>query len=194
MTTRYGFTSVFDIASSGENTRSIRDRIDRGELRGPRIRTTGEAILAPGSAPAPNVLRMLGNMVSANHEVTSASQAAEAARAILAAGGDGIKVHLQRPIPEDAIRAAVGEAHRAGKPVFVHPSTRADVLAAARSGVDVLAHTTPFSPWDDSVVPALLQNRVAITPTLTLWRNALRHDRVSVQEGAVKEALVQLRA
>ncbi len=195
MTTRYGFTSVFDIASTGNNTRSIRDRIERGELRGPRIRTTGEAIVAPGAVPPPNVLRMLGNMVSTNREVSNPDQAGAAARALLTAGSDGIKIHLQRPIPEAAIQAAVEEAHRAGKPVFVHPSTAADVLMAARAGVDVLAHTTPFSAWDVTVVvPALLENRVAITPTLALWRSAMRHDRVSVQEAAVKAALAQLRA
>ncbi len=194
MTTRYGFTSVFDIASDGANTRSIRDRIERGELRGPRIQTTGEAIVAPGAVPAPNVLRMLGNLVTANHEVTNATEAVQSARTLLAAGSDGIKIHLQRPIPEDAIRAVVEEAHRAGKPVFVHPSTGADVLAAARAGVDVLAHNTPFSPWDATIVPVLLDRRVAITPTLALWRFALRHERASVQTKAVNEALAQLRA
>ena len=76
MTTRYGFTSVFDIGSAGDNTRSIRGRIESGEVRGPRIRTTGEVIVAPGAIPAPTVLRALGSMVSANHEVTNADEAA----------------------------------------------------------------------------------------------------------------------
>jgi imidazolonepropionase-like amidohydrolase len=194
MITRYGFTSVFDIGSAGDNTRSIRRRIESGEVRGPRIRTTGEVIVAPGAMPAPNVLRALGNMVSANHEVTNAEDAAAAARAILAAGAEGIKIHLQRPIAEQAIRAAVQEAHRTGKPVFVHPSTRADVLGCASAGVDVLAHTTPFSPWDDSVVLALLEKRIAITPTLVMWRFLMRHERVSVQERIVNEAVAQVRA
>lgn len=194
MTIRYGFTSVFDIASTGDNTREIRRRVESGEVRGPRIRTTGEAITAPGAVPAPNILRMLGNMVSANHEVTNAEEAAAAARALLAAGADGIKIHLQRPVPESAIAAVVKEAHRAGKPVFVHPSTRADALAAARSEVDVLAHTTPFSPWDETVVPLLRQHRVAITPTLSMWRFLLRHERSSAQQKAVNEAVAQLKA
>ena len=133
-------------------------------MRGPRMRTTGEGMVAPGAVPAANLLRMLGNFATANHEVTSPDQAAEAARAILSAGGDGIKIHLQRPIPEPAIRAAVEVAHRSGKPVFVHPSTTADALAAANAGVDVLAHTTPFSGWDASVIPRLLEKKVAITP------------------------------
>jgi imidazolonepropionase-like amidohydrolase len=194
MTTRYGFTSVFDLGSAGDNTRSIRDRIERGEVPGPRIRTTGEAIAAPGAVPPPGVLRMLGNMVSSNHEVTSAAQATAAARTLVDTGNDAIKVHLQRPIPEEAIRAAVEEAHSAGKPVFLHPGTRADVLAAARAGVDVLAHTTPFSAWNASVVPAPREKRTAITPTLALWRFALRNDRESMQQKAVNEAVAQLKA
>src|SRR5258705_295589 len=41
--TRYGFTSVFDLSSSWENTRRLRQRIESGEVAGPRIRSTGEA-------------------------------------------------------------------------------------------------------------------------------------------------------
>jgi imidazolonepropionase-like amidohydrolase len=194
MITRYGFTSVFHIGSAGDNTRLIRRRIESREVAGPRIRTTGEVIVAPGAVPAPNILRILGDMVTANHEVTNADQAAAAARAILASGADGIKIHLQLPLPEDAIRAVVEEAHRAGKPVFVHPTTSADILASARAGVDVVAHTTPLSTWPDSLVPTLLEKRMAITPTLTLWRFALQHDRASVQDNAVQNAVEQLKA
>lgn len=194
MLTRYGFTTAFDLGSSGDNTLSIRTRIDKGEIRGSRIRTTGEGIVAPGAVPAANILRFLGNMVTSNHEVTTAGQATEAARSILASGADGIKIHLQRPIPEDAIRAAIEQAHRAGKPAFVHPSTKEELLACARSGVDVLAHTTPFSAWDETVIPALLANHTAITPTLSVWRFVLRHDRASVQENAVNTAIAQLKS
>src|SRR5438067_5129126 len=42
MLTRYGFTSVFDLSSMWSNTRALRDRIDSGEVPGPRIRSTGE--------------------------------------------------------------------------------------------------------------------------------------------------------
>ncbi|MDO8544683.1 MAG: hypothetical protein Q7S40_29935 [Opitutaceae bacterium] len=41
---RWGFTTVFDIASVLENTLALRDRIERGEIRGPRLLTTGEPI------------------------------------------------------------------------------------------------------------------------------------------------------
>src|SRR5438876_51659 len=37
--TRFGFTSVFDLSSMWQNTRRIRDRIESGEVDGPRIRS-----------------------------------------------------------------------------------------------------------------------------------------------------------
>src|ERR1700691_216863 len=39
---RWGFTTVFDIASVLDNTLALRRRIESGELRGPRILTVGE--------------------------------------------------------------------------------------------------------------------------------------------------------
>ena len=98
------------------------------------------------------------------------------------------------PIPESAIQTAVSEAHRSGKPVFVHPNNVTDVLAAVRSGVDVIAHTTPQSgPWDETVLIAMKERRVALTPTLTLWKHFMRHDRISTQEQIVDTAVGQLR-
>ena len=49
MLTRYGFTSVFDTGSMWDNTRCLRDRINSGEVPGPRLRSTGEGLVPPGS-------------------------------------------------------------------------------------------------------------------------------------------------
>ncbi|TMA19766.1 MAG: 4-alpha-glucanotransferase, partial [Deltaproteobacteria bacterium] len=43
--TRYGFTTVFDLSSPWQNTRVLRDRIESGEVPGPRIRSTGQGLL-----------------------------------------------------------------------------------------------------------------------------------------------------
>jgi imidazolonepropionase-like amidohydrolase len=200
MLTQYGFTSVFDLGSPWENTRRIRDRIESGEVTGPRIRSTGEVLVAAGAVPPDAVIRALGYITVRNAEVSEPSQVAAAVQKVLDARTDGIKVHLQpppppnMPFPASGIQVAVNEAHRVGKPVFVHPSSGADVLAAARAGVDVVAHTTPFSgPWDDSIVVSMREHRVALTPTLTVWKDALRHDRVSAQEQVVRTSAGQLR-
>jgi len=44
MLNRWGFTTVFDLASVLDNTLVLRHRIDSGELRGPRILTVGEPL------------------------------------------------------------------------------------------------------------------------------------------------------
>jgi imidazolonepropionase-like amidohydrolase len=93
------------------------------------------------------------------------------------------------------MKPAVDAAHRAGKPVFAHPNTAADVLAAVRAGVDIVGHTTPQGgPWDEALLAIMQEHRVAVTPTLTIWKYFLRHDRVSAQDAAVKAATGQLRA
>jgi imidazolonepropionase-like amidohydrolase len=38
------------------------------------------------------------------------------------------------------------------------------------------------------------EHRVALTPTLTVWRDLLRHDRISMQEQSARVAIGQLRA
>jgi imidazolonepropionase-like amidohydrolase len=201
MITQYGFTSVFDIGSKWENTRQLRNQIESGEISGPRIRTTGEALMAQGAMPSEKILTMLGFMMSSPFEVTEVVQATEASKKLLAQGVDGIKIHLQPPpppnsaFPEKGISATVIEAHQAGKVVFVHPNTTADIVAAVNGGIDVVAHTTPRSgPWDESLLAMMKEHEVGLTPTLALWKFLMRHERISTQEQIVNSAVGQLRA
>lgn len=197
--TRYGFTAVFDLSSAWENTRRLRDRIESGEVAGPRIRSTGEGLVPPGGLPSDAVLAMMGVTKTPMPEITDAAQAAAACRKLLDGGVDGIKVFVSSQSPaalsESAMQAAVSEAHGLGKPVFAHPNSGADVLAALRAGVDVIAHTTPRSgPWDDAILTLMRERQAALTPTLHLWQHYLRHDRISAQEHIVETAAGQVRA
>ena len=197
--TRYGFTSVFDLSSPWENTRQIRDRIESGEVLGPEIRSTREGLVPPGAMPPDHVLRIMGVMNTPLPEITNAEQAASVSKKLLDEGADAIKLFASSPtgatLPEGAIEAAVNEAHSYGKLVFVHPNTGADVLAAVRGGVDIIAHTTPRSgPWDETILSAMKERGVSLTPTLWLWKYYARHDRVSAQDQIVHTATEQLRA
>jgi imidazolonepropionase-like amidohydrolase len=199
MLARYGFTSVFDTGSEWRNTSVICNRIETGEVAGPRIRSTGEGIVPPGGLPPDLVLHMMGAMKFDAPEAADGPQAAAAARRLLDAGVDGIKLFASSPrspaLPQSAFEAAAAEAHRAGKPVFAHPNSGADVLTAVRGGVDIVAHTTPHSgAWTEEILSEMQARRVALTPTLTLWRYYARHDRLSLQEQVVETELGQLRA
>jgi imidazolonepropionase-like amidohydrolase len=192
---------VFDLGSPWENTRRIRERIDAGEILGPRIRSTGEGLIGKGWLPPDMVLRALGFMLFKLPEVEDAAGALAASKKLLDSGTDGLKLFAaaQFPpyatLPGDAIRAAVEEAHRRNKPVFVHPTSRDGLLAAVGGGVDVVGHTTPQSgPWDDAVLAAMQQAKVALIPTLKVWKYLLRHERASLGDGSARTSTGQLRA
>jgi imidazolonepropionase-like amidohydrolase len=198
--TRYGFTSVFDLSSEWENTRALRERIERGEVAGPRIRSTGEGLVPPGALPPPMVMAVMGVMPTPLPEVADARAAAHAVRALLDHDPDAIKVFLSSNsghvvMEREVLRAIVDEAHRAGKKVFVHPNTADDVRTALSAGVDVLAHTVPRGgPWTDDILQAARERRTALIPTLALWKRLMRHDRLSLAQSMVATAVEQLRA
>ena len=190
--TRYGFTTVFDLSSPWANTRVLRERIESGEIPGPKIRTTGQGIIANGMLPPESVVNLMGVMKYPTPTAGNADEVGAAAKKLTSEGVDGVKLFM-KGLPVAGISAAVGEAHRAAIPVFVHPGEGADVLTALKAGVDVIAHTTPHSgPWDEELLGAV--KRAALTPTLTLWKWYQRHDRASAQEAVVETAVGQLAA
>jgi imidazolonepropionase-like amidohydrolase len=199
MLTRYGFTSAFDLSSIWENTRVIRDRIESGEVPGPRIYSTGLGLLPPNPGIPPGAVQFMGWMNTPSQEIADATQAETVARTLLDSGVDAIKLFMSSPsgsrLSQPAMEAAVKETHRRGKLVFAHPNSSADVLAAVHSGVDVIAHTTPRSgPWDDALLTTMREHRVALTPTLWIWKWYARHDRRSAQDETVNAEVEQLRA
>jgi len=175
MLTRRGFTTVFDIASVLQNTNLIRHRIASGEVKGPRILTTGEPFWEKGGTPI-----YVKGFLEANHiaipEVESTAQAKERVRQQIRDGADGIKIFANSvelnevlTMPMDLAKVIVAEGHRAGKPVFAHVSNDKGIEVAIESGVDILAHTTPEDQWDPSFPQRMVAAHMALTPTLTLW-------------------------
>jgi imidazolonepropionase-like amidohydrolase len=202
MLTRWGFTTVFDIASVLQNTNLIRRRIESGEVQGPRILTTGEPFWEKGGTPI-----YVKGFLEANHisipEVESAAQAKERVRQQIRDGADGVKIFANSverneilTMPLDLAQVIVAEAHQAGKPVFAHVSNNQGIEVALQSGVDILAHTTPEELWSPSYVPRMLAAHMALTPTLTLWEVEAKKGNVSPAdlEKYMSRAAEQLRA
>ena len=174
--TRWGFTTVFDIASVLANTNTLRQRIESGEVKGPRILTVGEPFWIKGGTPI-----YVKGFLEANHinmpEVESAAQATERVRQQIRDGSDGIKIFANSieadgvlTMPVSLATPIAAEAHRALKPVFAHVSNNQGIEVAIQSGVDILAHTTPADDlWNSSLVQRMIAARMALTPTLTLW-------------------------
>ena len=170
--TRYGFTSVFDLGSSIDNTKLIRNRIESGEISGPRIFTTGTGIVPEGGTPF--YVKPLKFP-----EALSPTQATALVREKLKGGPDAIKI-FTGPTPVqggpplimrlELVRAITAEAHRHHKLVFTHPENDAGVNVAVDGGVDILAHTAPSGTnWDEARVARMKRAGVTLIPTLSLF-------------------------
>lgn len=179
MLNRWGFTSVFDVASILANTNNIRERIRAGAIRGPNILTVGEPFFPLNGTPI-YIQEFLRAENISFPEIASVEQAAAQAQRQIDEGADGLKLFAGAivgppvgvlPMQLDVARAVVQVAHRAGKPVFAHPSNMAGLNVAIESGVDVLTHAAAMAgPWDDALVQRLLSHHMALTPTLDLFQ------------------------
>src|SRR5688572_1641548 len=129
MLTRYGYTTVVDIASDPANTLALRARVDRGEIPGPRILTAGWALFPPGGLPI-YLEHFPREFLEKLPLPADAEAAARIVRENLDAGADATKLFLVTPqprgqvarMPAQVARAAADETHRRGKPVFAHPT------------------------------------------------------------------------
>jgi imidazolonepropionase-like amidohydrolase len=180
MFTRYGFTTVVDLASLLDNTVALRSRIQSGEVVGPRILTAGEPLYPPrgtpfylGALPPDTIAYMESNL-----EPATPTAAIAVVQHDVAGGADVIKLFTGslisptevKPMPPDIAAAAVAEAHRHNRLVFAHPSNLEGLEIALDAGVDVAAHTTPMSgKWGDALIAKMKEHHMSLTPTLKLW-------------------------
>jgi imidazolonepropionase-like amidohydrolase len=179
MLTRWGFTSVFDVASLLTNTNVIRRRIASGEVTGPAILTVGDPFYPKGGTPI-YVKQFMKDNGFPDEEITNLGDAvARANHQIRDEGADGVKLFAGAivggtigvlPMPLDQATALAAAAHANGKPVFAHPSNLDGLNVSIDSGVDVLAHTTPMTgPWPPELTARILAHHMALIPTLTLF-------------------------
>jgi imidazolonepropionase-like amidohydrolase len=183
MLTRWGFTSVFDLASSTENALTLRRRVNSGEVAGPMILTVGDPFFPKDGTPI-YVRDFLKAHGWPDEEVSTPEQAAARAVHQLERGTDGVKLFAGAivggkigvlPMRLDIAKAVVAEAHRRGKPAFAHPSNLAGLNVSIESGVDILAHTTTSDGggvpggWTPDLIARMLEHHMALIPTMTLF-------------------------
>lgn len=178
MLTRWGFTTVFDIASQLSNTNLIRRRVASGSVIGPTILTVGDPFYPKGGTPI-YVKQFMKDNGFPDEEIVDLPEAVARAHRQIKEGADGVKLFAGAivggkigvlPMPLDQARALVEAAHADGKPVFAHPSNLAGLTVSMDSGVDVLAHTTPMTgPWPAELTARIYAHHMALIPTLTLF-------------------------
>lgn len=184
MFNRWGFTHVFDLASSLDNTVLLRDRIARGELRGPRIHTVGEPLWTETPIYVREFLAV--NRI-AWPVVHAPDEAAQRVAQLAGRGVDGVKLFTGSMqargavanMPLALVSAASREARARQLPVFVHPQNAAGLDVAIEGGANVLAHTIPQMPaWTPALVARLKQARIALIPSLALFEYEARKEKL----------------
>jgi imidazolonepropionase-like amidohydrolase len=202
--TRYGFTTVVDTGSDRDNTLALRSRIERGEVRGPRILTVGLPLYPPDGIPF-YLAGLPKPLLDKLPQPATPDDAVKEVRANLNAGADGTKLFVAAPqgnwtakrMPAPIALAAADATHRRGKLVMVHPTDIEGIRAALAAKVDVLVHTTlGDASWPDSLVRQLVAQRVSVAPTLKLWGYELNKEKMpeAVQQSLIAATLTQLKA
>jgi imidazolonepropionase-like amidohydrolase len=200
MLTRYGYTTVFDIASDRDNTLALRDRIETGDVRGPRILTAGWALFPPHGLPI-YISHMRKELLDKLPQPSSIDEALKVVRENFAAGTDGTKLFLATPqgdntvkrMPPDIARAAVDETHRRAKLVFAHPTDIQGMQEALDAHVDILAHPPLGAPvpWPEPLMQQVRDAGMSMIPTLKLFEFELAKEHVpaSTAERLVNESV-----
>jgi imidazolonepropionase-like amidohydrolase len=179
MLTQYGFTTVVDTGSFLANTNALRSRVESGEVAGPRILTAGEILFPVGGIPYYARSALDPSSIARLPQPASPQTARRIVDDLISHGADIIKLYGVSFVTRrktvamklDVAKAAVDEAHRQGKLVFMHPSTGEGLEIALNSNVDVIAHAVEFAPmWNDATIARMKTQHIAMIPTLTLFR------------------------
>ena len=136
-----GITSAVDLGAPLAESLSVRDRIRKGEIPGPRMSMSG-----------PWITRAAGGMTDqfGGIAVTSSEQAAREVERLAKAGVDVIKAHSG--LTREDYKAIADAAHRNNLRVHAHVYAETDVRNALEMGIDVLTHAgsagtaPPYSP------------------------------------------------
>jgi len=178
MLTRWGFTTVFDTGSDLQNTLALKRRVESGAVNGPAIFTTGDILYPRGTE-------------GRRFQILTPSEATAAVNALLDGGADAIKVYAQTfwdlklKLSPEVLTAVRAETRRRGVQMFAHPSNRDGLYNSVDAGVDVVVHTTPqIGPWGGELVAKMKAAKIAVIPTLQLWRFELQREKAPPDVGA----------
>src|SRR5262245_27087039 len=183
-----GVTTLRDLGGRGGVTFRLRDAIDDGLLRGPRILPAGSPITITGGH-----CHFLGLETDDEAGVRAAARsqlkAGATALKIMATGGrmtPGTNVgRAQFSVAE--LSAAVDEARRGGVPIAAHALGTAGIRAATEAGVDTIEHCSwlgaaPGIEFDESTAAQMAEKGIAAEPTLDTIVGPMKHipeDRMS---------------
>ncbi|HLV88446.1 MAG TPA: amidohydrolase family protein [Candidatus Sulfotelmatobacter sp.] len=199
-----GFTAERDMGTEGAGSAdtAVRNAIDSGEIPGPRLRISGNAINilgghedAIGYNPEQHVLP------NANYANT-ADEVVAVMRQQFKEGADFIKIYetgadsikdgkhsTPYQYTEPQLEAAVKEAARLGRHVAVHATGEPGTLYAAQAGVASIDHADQLS---DETMRIMKEKQIPAVPTFTIFEYFADHA-ATPERAAHEHALLDLK-
>lgn len=196
-----GFTAERDMGTEGAGSAdsAVRNAINAGEIPGPRLRISGNAINilgghedAIGYNPAQHVLANADYANNADELIAvMREQYKEGAdfTKIYETGADRMKngtLVTPYQYSEAQLEAAVKEAARTGKRIGVHATGEPGTLYAAQAGVATIDHADQLS---DETVRLMKEKEIFAVPTFTIFEYFADHAGTPAQAAREHEML-----
>jgi imidazolonepropionase-like amidohydrolase len=157
-----GVTTARDLGAPLDAILSVKRRIERGEIPGPRLFVSGPFIQ---HAPYEEYERPF------RWGIDGPDDARRKVQQLIDAGVDVIKLIDQDQMTEAEVATVVETAHRAGRPVVAHAHRMEEIRRGLKYGVDCFEHTglgtAPSYP--DDILQALRERNASLywTPTIS---------------------------
>jgi imidazolonepropionase-like amidohydrolase len=192
-----GFTAERDMGTEGAGSAdtAVRNAIDGGQIPGPRLRISGNAVDILGGHEDANRFNPAQHVLSNATYANSADELIVVIRQELKEGADFIKIYETGPdtlrdgkpstvyqYSEPELATAVLEAARVGKHLAVHATGEPGALYAAQAGVVSIDHANHLS---DQTMQLMREKQIFAVPTFTIFEYFAAH--AATPERAVYE-------
>jgi imidazolonepropionase-like amidohydrolase len=182
-----GFTAERDMGTEGAGSAdtAVRNAINRGQVPGPRLRISGNAVDILGGHEDANNYNPAQHVLSNADYANNAEDLVRVIRQQFKEGADFIKMYetgrdstangvFSTPFQytEAELRTAVQEAARVGKVVAVHATGEPGTLYAARAGVSSIDHGNHLS---DETMRIMKEKRIFVVPTFAITEYFAEH-------------------
>jgi imidazolonepropionase-like amidohydrolase len=191
-----GFTTVLDMDTrGGYGTVDLRNAINHGLVRGPRMQVVGQSLNQRAASPYPASFNRFANGFTEDKNPNSPWLGRAAVREAKLHGVDWVKIYTTQDfvadeydvwkpdgtlvnspsLTEEEVMAIVDEAHRLGLKVACHTYGGEGQLSCLKAGVDAPNHLTDL---DDASLKLLVEKRLPLEMTVD--------DLVSLEPGDLK--------
>jgi imidazolonepropionase-like amidohydrolase len=178
----HGFTALRDAgeADTGYGQIALRNSIEQGLIRGPRMVSAGNFLSLTGGHGDIDVLAPDRSLPRTPNIADTVDQVGPAVRRDIKFGADWIKLmatggvmdpisnYTVQELSQEQMAKAVEIAHRAGKKVMAHAEGSDGIKAAVRAGVDSIEHGTVL---DEEGATLMEQHGTWLVPTLFCFQH-----------------------